>query len=133
MRKIYHRYPLEPSSLQAKVDYISRDSQVYRAGLYGDACVVLTAGTHKNPVQFERITYLRYQLVYLGKVYGGYRRSGTTDWWLPQQHIGDDTISHLCGDNRCIAPSHLIAEPLSDNQGREDCFLVIREWIDDHP
>ena len=84
-------------------------------------------------MQFERITYLRYQLVYLGKVYGGYRRSGTTDWWLPQQHIGDDTISHLCGDNRCIAPSHLIAEPLSDNQGREDCFLVIREWIDDHP
>ena len=39
-------------------------------------------------------------------------------------------LSHVCGDNHCIKPTHIVCEKKKDNFGRyKYCHSVIREWV----
>ena len=120
-----HRFPINYPKLQDIVRSIQQPTSLDLIGLVGDECFVIKRPKKLDKIKFEGILHHPYQLVYLEDVYGA-----DTDWILPHR---PDSISHLCGDKRCVNASHMLCEPLNRNNERKNkCHDVIRKYRDKH-
>ena len=118
------RYPLNYLNLQAEVGIIRRPTRLHYVGLLGEECCVAKHKKYLKKIVFEGISHEPYQLVYLESVYGT-----NTDWILPRE---PDSVSHLCGDKRCVNASHMLGEPLNTNIGRVPCHNALKDYYDNN-